>query len=375
MTKKAYIWRYTTAHRIKKIYMGIDKKARKVKKAYIGVNGIARLFFDGLKPKYFGELENLSMVKSEVAGATTGNYAVFAAGHGGTYGTRCDTVDAYSKQLVRTTATPLPSEMYDLTGSFIGNYALFAGGSADMYDNSDTVYTYSNSLTQGTAAKLAAPHNYNPPAAHTKNFAAFGGGHWYTGDSAAEVTFYNASLVKSVGALNMTKASAAGNQVGEYMIFAGGVHTEMNNKGNYVDTNVCTVEAFDTALTHYDLADLSYYKTTPASVGNYALFLISKTSEPNIYNNQLTKMITSGYTCPVNAKSVTLGDYALVVGDTATSNVVYTYNESLTVQQQESYTYPRKPAGMATVGDYAIFAGGIPEDGGSTKYVEAYVLD
>lgn len=374
MSKRCYIGVNSVAKKVKKVYIGVGGVAKKIIKAYIGVDGVARLFFGDWKPSYFGEAGRLGLSKKETGAATTGNYAVFAGGIAGTYGDRCNTVDAYNEQLVRTEATPLPAAIQDISGNFVGDYALFAGGNADMYDNRTTVYTYSASLTQGTAPSLAFAHNNNPPAAHTENFAAFAGGHNYLNGSGADVTFYNTSLVKSVGALNMTKASAAGNQVGEYMIFAGGVHTEMNSKGNYVDTNVCTVEAFDAALTHYDLADLSYYKTTPASVGNYAIFLRGRTSEPDIYDKQLTKLKTSGFTCPVNEKSVTLGGYALIVGGES-SDLVYSYNESLTLQQQESYIYPRRPAGMATVGEYAILAGGIPEDGSSTKYVEAYVLN
>ena len=68
----------------------------------------------------------LSQARSDLAGASVGNYALFA---GGTIGsTTYPTVDAYNSSLVRSTPTALSEARYSLAGASVGNYALFAGG-------------------------------------------------------------------------------------------------------------------------------------------------------------------------------------------------------------------------------------------------------
>lgn len=373
MAKKCYIGAASLARLVKKAYIGVDGVARKIKKGYIGVGGIAKLFFGAFKPKYAGELEDLNATRGATAAASTGNYAIFAGGFFSGSGNRTSVVEAYDKDFVHSTLEPLPAATSNMTGSQIGGYALCAGGTTGSYSNLSTVYVYSDSLTRETATNLANPHNNNPPSACNHNYAAFAGGHNNSGMSWREVNFYNRSLVKSLANLNVTQSAAAGNCVGPYILFAGGLHTEKNSSGNYVDSRLYTVEAFDAALTHYNLPKVNTYTYTPAAVEGYAIFLpsVSVGAEvPEVYDRSLSKLASTGIKCPVNQKAVTLGDYALIVGD-GTSNLMYSYNQSLTLQQQESFVYKRKPAGMTTVGDAAILAGGW-EKGAK---VEAYKLD
>ena len=373
MAKKCYIGVGSLAHLAKKAYIGVDGVARKIKKGYIGVGGIAKLFFGAFKPKYAGELEELNGTKGATAAATTGNYAIFAGGFFSGSGNRTSIVESYDKNFVHAVLSALPATIANLSGGQIGGYALFAGGNADMYDNRKTVYVYDDSLTRTEAAELENPHNNNPPSAWNDNYAAFAGGHNNSGMSWRAVNFYSKSLVKSLANLNVTQSAAAGNRVGPYILFAGGLHTEKNSSGNYVDSRLYTVEAFDAALTHYNLPKVNTYTYTPAAVEGYAIFLPSVSVgayAPEIYNQSLSKLAATSIKCPVNQKAVTLGDYALIVGG-GTSNLMYSYNQSLTLQQQESFVYKRKPAGMTTVGDAAILAGGW-EKGAK---VEAYKLD
>ena len=93
MAKKSYIGVDGVARKIKKWYIGIDSKARKVKKAYIGIGGVARPFMSGGELAYYGTITALSETRFTLAGATVGNYALFA---GGTTGSAVrSTVDAY----------------------------------------------------------------------------------------------------------------------------------------------------------------------------------------------------------------------------------------------------------------------------------------
>ena len=129
MAKKSYIGIDGKARQIKKWYIGIDSKARKVKKAYIGIGGVARPFMSG-EAEYYGTISELSVARDSLAGATVGNYALFAGGRTGSSSSAStlSTVDAYSSSLVRSTPTALSVSRNGLVGATVGNYALFAGG-------------------------------------------------------------------------------------------------------------------------------------------------------------------------------------------------------------------------------------------------------
>ena len=128
MAKKSYIGIDGKARKIKKWYFGVDGKARKVKKGYIGIGGVARPFMSGGKLAYYGTITALSQARSILAGASVGNYALFA---GGADSSDLSTVDAYNSSLVRSTPASLSQARSNLAGASVGNYALFAGGSTD----------------------------------------------------------------------------------------------------------------------------------------------------------------------------------------------------------------------------------------------------
>ena len=94
MAKKSYIGIDGKARQVKKWYIGVDSKARKVKKGYIGVGGVARPFMSGGEPAYYGTVTPLSQARNSLAGASVGDYALFAGGHKGT-SDYLSTVDAY----------------------------------------------------------------------------------------------------------------------------------------------------------------------------------------------------------------------------------------------------------------------------------------
>ena len=88
----------------------------------------------------------LSVARSGLAGASVGNYALFAGG----YSSR-DTVDAYDTSLTRSTPTALSVERRNLAGASVGNYALFAGGEYGFYSNTVDAYYF------GPVARLYMP--------------------------------------------------------------------------------------------------------------------------------------------------------------------------------------------------------------------------
>ena len=82
----------------------------------------------------------LSAGRSSLAGASVGNYALFAGGRSGS-SSYSDAVDAYDISLTRSTLTGLSVARRNLAGASVGNYALFAGGYDDS-DSYDTVDAY-----------------------------------------------------------------------------------------------------------------------------------------------------------------------------------------------------------------------------------------
>ena len=63
--------------------------------------------------------------------------------------------DLSDKELIRSTPTALSVARYSLAGASVGNYALFAGGH-DGSDHYDTVDAYDTSLTRSTVELLEA---------------------------------------------------------------------------------------------------------------------------------------------------------------------------------------------------------------------------
>ena len=115
----------------------------------------------------------LSVSRSSLAGASVGDYALFAGGYDDFYRS---TVDAYDTSLTRSTPTALSVRRADLTGASVGNYALFAGGYRGSSSYSDAVDAYDTSLTRSTPTALSAAR-YGLAGASVGNYALFAGGY------------------------------------------------------------------------------------------------------------------------------------------------------------------------------------------------------
>ena len=76
-----------------------------------------------------------------------GDYALFAGGFRDS-----NTVDAYDTSLTRSTPTTLSVRREYLAGASVGNYALFAGG--EYISKLSTVDAYDTSLTRSTPTAL-----------------------------------------------------------------------------------------------------------------------------------------------------------------------------------------------------------------------------
>lgn len=211
----------------------------------------------------------LSMKRFRFAGASVGGYALFAGGEEEIIGAgglatsrRSDTVDAYNGSLTRSTPTALSQARERLAGASVGNYAVFAGGGEGANDF-NTVDAYNASLTRTTPTELSVARSYLAGAS-VGNFALFAGG----GDT---VDAYNASLTRNTPtALSQSRLSPAGASIGsDYALFAGG----KNNSSSQADP-YAAVDAYDTSLTRSILPELDSADSgmASASVGSYALF-------------------------------------------------------------------------------------------------------
>ena len=113
----------------------------------------------------------LSTARRALAGASVGNYALFAGGQSGS--SYYSTVDAYNSSLARSTPTELSTAGGNGAGASVGNYALFAGGTNGSILT--TVDAYNSSLTRSTPTELSTARYYLAGAS-VGNYALFAGG-------------------------------------------------------------------------------------------------------------------------------------------------------------------------------------------------------
>ena len=176
----------------------------------------------------------LSTARSSLAGASVGNYALFAGGSRGS-SNYISTVDAYDSSLTRSTPTVLSTARRRLAGASVGNYALFAGGQINSSNYISTVDAYDSSLTRSTPTVLSDARQ-NLAGASVGHYALFAGG--YGSSYVATVDAYDSSLTRSTPTvLSTARSSLAGANVGHYALFGGGSRDS--------STYVSTVDAYE----------------------------------------------------------------------------------------------------------------------------------
>ena len=87
-----------------------------------------------------------------LAGASVGNYALFAGGYNSSG--YSGTVDNYNSSLTRSTPTGLASLRDNLAGASVGNYALFAGGYYGTNNYSGIVDAYEQPYVTVPSTKI-----------------------------------------------------------------------------------------------------------------------------------------------------------------------------------------------------------------------------
>lgn len=352
------------ARKIKKMYIGVDSLARKVKKAYIGVGGVARLFFSSGNPRKIGTATNLEYGTYSLAGASVGNYALFAGGYSNTAGDVINDVNAYSQDLVKSTPNGLSLSVDQLAGASTPSYAIFAGGSTSSLDSSWMGSIFDDNCVRVYYDKLLTKASKDLAGASVGNYALFAGGITESTTYLSNVDAIDDSLVTTV-APNMqhTGAYLSGANVGNYALFAGGCITK-----NYYTRD--TVDAYSTELVHTNIANLSSsscWGNAAASTGKYAVFAggensSGKNAYVDAYDSDLVKT-----TAPSLARGRGLlcglgkDGYAFFAG--GRTNVdqigdVDVYDDSLVRTTMLNLNTSRQQLAGAIAGDYLLFAGG-----------------
>lgn len=357
-------------------------KARRVRKAYIGKNGVAKPFFSDLRTVVYGGRTNtpLRMKNSKslnrnfsyinnVAGASVGNYAIFAGGDDGQPNeyNYSDSVNAYDSSLTAQNIAQL-SFSYDpyrsgMLSGVINNKAVFAGGyylykplfGKAKIIRCDEAISYNASLTQTKLTDLSSA-KCNCATANTTNHLIFAG--WINNTNSNTTDAYDNSLTRStITALGTARYYLAGASIGEYAIFAGGKDDS---------TSYSLVECYDAALTKHTLENLSAIRTNfqGAFFAGYAVFGGGTTATPYIdrYNASLTRDTTIALSSSrSNTATGTLGsgmDKRLIfAGGDNKSTVVDVFDASFT-RTSYSLSTGRTNATIVSVGNYALVAGG-----------------
>ena len=218
----------------------------------------------------------------------------------------------------------------------------------------------------------------------------------YIGDSSGKARLcYSAELERHgmAAALSAARYGMRTATVGKYALFAGGDSTEVVLKNWH--RSVDTVDAYDASLTKSTPAKMEcgrHYHGS-AAIGEYALFaggeekadgysMFLHTTE--VYNASLTRSRApdmSDSSGKLNMGAATVGNYALFAGGQAYDRLngkgnlsleVNVYDTSLThTMAADLNGRPRHYVRGASVGNYALFAGGKDTDY-DCYYVDAY---
>ena len=316
-----------------------------------------------LHVQYFIEATPLSEARSSLAAAAVGGYALFGGGQSGNnYVSGKSNVDAYNKELIRTTPTPLSIGRSKLAAVAVGEYTLFGGGEAfsgGYGSESNIVDAYNGSLTRTLPQALDLARS-NLAATAVGGYALFGGG--YNGTTyVSAVDAYNESLTRTtptpllVGRVGVAAASVSG-----YALFAGG-----DSAGS--DASVAVVDAYNGSLTRTTPLALSQARreSAGAAAGNYAMFVGRhirqtgiKTNVIDVYDSFLTKTSSVEiFETDTLLAGASLKGFAIFKERDGNSAAVY--DPYLVRTFAPGATSGSDTTATAAVGEYALFGGGI----------------
>lgn len=369
--------------------------AKRVTKVYAGVGGVARPVWGESGVVNYGAITTLSVARPNMASTSIGNFALFGGG-GKTSSSGRTEIDVYNDSLTKLSNKSLKRGRHELSAASNGSYAIFAEGLRAANTAAKCVEAFDASLTSYDATSLNSSYGYIRMASTSiGNFALFGGGHYATGNKCLPYIYaYDKSLTLSSPTgfgNNYARMYIGATSTNTHALFAGGYSVTEDAAENDVYNYFDRVDVYDQSLTR-TTATLSQgrYGIGAVSRGDYAIFAGGVTSSSNVssvvdvFDKSLTRTTHNLDISLSHLTTAPLKDYAILaggnltppsVGGSSTNNIVFVYDKSLTRTINVRMNTPRREMFAATVGEFAIFAGGIPNGTYSdTTDVEAFTV-
>lgn len=206
-----------------------------------------------------------------------GDTALFAGGKD-YQGNNLDTIEVYYQNFMHDEDTlRLPNAVHALAGASFGQYAIFAGGQGNN-TKPVSAAAFSANWTRTILSDLSSPGSVISAACNS-NYAIFAGGHLDSGISSS-VTAYDSTLAKATSpsppSLSSGRAWMASGTAGDYALFVGG-----ETSGGV--TNVA--EAYDKNLNKVTAPNYTWVVRAAAttSLGSY-LLIMGGMGNSNYYN-------------------------------------------------------------------------------------------
>lgn len=334
----------------------------------------ASLYFSPLIP--VESVTSLSFSTPSLAATSIGNYALFGGGQFGTTSTFYSSVNSFDENLTREIQTSLSRAREKLAATSVGNYALFGGGNGySIRDIYNIVDAFNSELVHSSPTGLSVARSLLA-SAHIGSYAIFAGGskRAITGSdyNLNTVDAYNSSLTRTIPtALSVARGKLVGTNNANYAIFAG--------PGDDVD-------AYNRSLTHTIPSQLriSGNECAGTPIGEYALFAGNSSGMADAYDSELTRISAPNISNGGQSGATTLQNYAIFaggdrIGTSSPTDAVNVYDENLTLisPSPSPLSLARRGVHGATVGDYAVFAGGTGNTGSnitSVSKVDAYTF-
>lgn len=340
--------------------------------------------FDSSTGAFVANPPQLSQARDNISAATLGSYAIFAGGMyldknlNMTYSDTIDIFDASTGAFV-----PSPPQLSlardGITFGHVGNYLLLAGGNTGETPagpvssyNVDSLSVSGNGHWSDAVGTGPVPIAYGESVTTVGDFAILTGG--AGGTPGATAYLYDGATEQwSTVDLSQARYGMTVATIGEYAIFAGGIDVNGNASS--------AVDIFDASTDQWSTASLSQPREsmTLAMLGNFAIFAGGQDANGNlssavdIFDSSTGTFVvdppqlsTAEDNIAVNGGGVapTVGNYAIFADEATYGGVVdvYAYNPSTETWTDIPESLPsgayRDNMSVATVGNYAIFAGG-----------------
>ncbi len=424
--------------KLKSIYIGDgSSKAKKIKKAYMGDgDNKARLIWSGgdggrESLSYIGTTTSLSTGRAYMGAASNGNRLYFAGGSTADeddYGSVSCTgiVDSYNENLIHDRVDSITARTRMGSASFNGN-AIFAGGqTAGRGRFTNVVEGYNSSDQQISLADLEEAR-VGLSGGATESYMYFAGGHYISGSvnmCLRDVDVYNTNLsYVDTKRLSSERSYTTSVSTPSHVFFAGGQFYQWEDipATDYEWQYESDIDIFDDSGTRLSTLQLEDGKSgmAGACAGEYVLFVggYSNNGTSWFYYNpdrfkeyyhdaieiidpNLTKISgINGWFMAHEASGTSLGKCAVFGGGT---DGFYSYNQGIpyievfdeelissaidlvsegtdiTVRTEGvlySISEPRWGLSAGTIGNYALFAGGVGSDSEYFKVVDVVKME